>query len=529
MSDDRQSTLTIAPESVNLALLHPTGAHALAPGARPLSSLMIQPPARDSIIPRTDTGVQYLTQGPPGPIPMSQSIDPSLVFTPGTGAHEAYQANLQRAADVGLWGGQFGTFHGTGALPFERFLDEFMGTGEGAQAYGWGHYVAQRPGVATTYRRQAAGTGSVPVDDQGVGLTGTDLARKYFEPGTIVPGYGGPDRVIKFNEPEGGYGWSVDVRRVAPDADKARAAGLNPESASGWDEMQNRPDLWKDIDFERPRNHATFPSDREVSSVGKLRGWKMGEPGSLLNVWVKPEHEEFLDWDLPFSKQEPGVQEKLQNLWRDRFGIGPENTQAIQPNYNGERIYQKMKDFMWDRAVNEVNPPSRTDPRGWSSADSRAVSDRAKMLASKELDAAGIPGMRFLDQQSRYLPESGLYYSGNKLLPLNFTARAGFDWSQFKDVADLDLHLRSQHADWTDYVKNDPYVQRGGMAETGARAKLKEAREALDFFNANKADFQMQKTPRTYNYVVYNPENLEITHRNGRRLIPVDNDPFAPQ
>ena len=44
-----------------------------------------------------------------------------------------------------------GTWHGTGAT-FDQFDFAFMGTGEGAQAYSWGSYRAQRYGTANTYR-----------------------------------------------------------------------------------------------------------------------------------------------------------------------------------------------------------------------------------------------------------------------------------------------------------------------------------------------------------------------------------------
>jgi hypothetical protein len=44
-----------------------------------------------------------------------------------------------------------GTWHGTGGV-FDAFDFAFMGTGEGAQAYSWGTYRAQKYGIANTYR-----------------------------------------------------------------------------------------------------------------------------------------------------------------------------------------------------------------------------------------------------------------------------------------------------------------------------------------------------------------------------------------
>jgi hypothetical protein len=43
-----------------------------------------------------------------------------------------------------------GNWHGT-AADFRKFSHAYMGTGEGAQAFGWGTYLAQRPGIAKDY------------------------------------------------------------------------------------------------------------------------------------------------------------------------------------------------------------------------------------------------------------------------------------------------------------------------------------------------------------------------------------------
>lgn len=55
--------------------------------------------------------------------------------------------------------GTFRAYHGTPhtfpaeeGAPFGRFKDEAIGSGEGTQAYGWGHYVAGNPKVAENYK-----------------------------------------------------------------------------------------------------------------------------------------------------------------------------------------------------------------------------------------------------------------------------------------------------------------------------------------------------------------------------------------
>lgn len=47
-------------------------------------------------------------------------------------------------------------YHGSGAK-FDRFDHSFMGTGEGAQAYGWGTYVTQIKGIGETYAEAMGG------------------------------------------------------------------------------------------------------------------------------------------------------------------------------------------------------------------------------------------------------------------------------------------------------------------------------------------------------------------------------------
>ena len=64
------------------------------------------------------------------------------------------------SAGVRLSTGDLGGYHGTPHMfepepgaPFGSFRDEAIGSGEGAQAYGWGHYIAGNPKVAEGYQK----------------------------------------------------------------------------------------------------------------------------------------------------------------------------------------------------------------------------------------------------------------------------------------------------------------------------------------------------------------------------------------
>jgi hypothetical protein len=62
-----------------------------------------------------------------------------------------------------VWHGSPHKFAPEPGAPFGRFRADKMGTGEGAQAYGVGHYTAGDRGIATVYRRKLTGPDGAPV------------------------------------------------------------------------------------------------------------------------------------------------------------------------------------------------------------------------------------------------------------------------------------------------------------------------------------------------------------------------------
>ncbi len=286
-------------------------------------------------------------------------------------------AGIERAISM-LQPGAIRAWHGTPHLfeaeagaPLGRFREEAIGSGEGAQAYGWGHYVAGNPKVAEEYQRGLAGVRPVPADEAGNPLGYLETAKKFYEPGTIVPGYGGNfDRVLKFNEGEDKFGgdWSVDVQAVVPNwGSKFKNLG----------EALRDPEAWTSskTDF-RPRNHFTQPSEKELEYVGAVRGWQMTKPGALMEVHVLPEEHELLDWDKPLAKQ-PQHHQSLQKAY-----LKPEQTLKDLPdmaNWTGEDYYRNLQ-------------------RSYGGYDYPSTREEA---ASKALHEAGIPGIKYLDAGSR--------------------------------------------------------------------------------------------------------------------------------
>lgn len=311
--------------------------------------------------------------------------------------------------------GVFSGWHGSPYLfepeaghPLGRFRNEAIGSGEGAQAYGWGHYVAGARGTGEAYRQNlTTAMGASPEELQA-----------YFKPGNIVPSYGGGrDRVVGFNPPDANGRWSVNVQEVNRNGDPVG----------------------------RLRNHQTPPSEANLAAAGIPRQTR----GSLMHLEIKPDEEELLDWDKPFDDQSPGVQKALGTL-----GITPEKLR---------------EQFAGSWRPGSVNPQGNLIYQ--SIVASHGGHEYAPRLASETLDTAGIPGLKFMDQGSRPLSQ--------KISQLQYQINDG----QGKVNPNI-------IADW--------------------QKQLSELQSKV-----------------THNYVIFHPDNIRITGRNGQMLEPVEHDPFS--
>lgn len=230
-------------------------------------------------------------------------------------------------------------YHGSPHL-FERFSLNAIGTGEGAQAFGWGLYFAGRREVAEYYRQTLT-------LDQGFTFDG--------KPGLTRAEIGD---LVNAEFP----GFLDNVSRASGVSDK----------------------LIDDIVYGRGDRQYKDGSDRARVYDALKDRISRPDAGRLFEVDI-PEDAELLDWDAPLSEQPAAVLEKLQPLL-PRFTaeddallaeLGVEVTdEATGANpvleMTGQQFYEWLKDSL--------------------------RSDRA---ASEALRSAGIPGHRYLDGGSR--------------------------------------------------------------------------------------------------------------------------------
>lgn len=340
--------------------------------------------------------------------------------------------------------GTFLAYHGTPHLfeaeegaPLGRFRNEAIGSGEGAQAYGWGHYVAGNPSVAKSY--QNAGQ----LDNQTLLYKNSS-----FQPKTDVEQqahfYANNSGMILNDKNQNVPYWDLAFEQL--DHDIGLALGDN--------RLEDAEVLQRAKGFlHKEKDNFSFQEN----------------PGALLEVHVLPEESELLDWDKPFSQQEPAVQQALQPVMAD------------MKRYRGHVTDPAGEDIYHDLGRNLI-------AQSWGSDElvGRALGRPGDELASKALHAAGIPGIKYLDQGSRQAPDVKLIQ------------------------AQIDNWLTEDKEAINRQVGSPNYYDR----------KLQDLRDRL-------AEAQTWKP--TYNYVIFDPSNLRIIGRNGQRLEPVDYDPFAAQ
>lgn len=241
-------------------------------------------------------------------------------------------------------------YHG-GPQDFEEFSTEHIGSGEGAQAYGWGLYFAGQKEVADFYRKKLSGDGISlsRFTKDGQVLNGREALREYFKPGHLVKGYAGIDEVLEFLEKDG-WNWAVKVKSVE-------------------DQFGKKPNYYD----AQPRWHSTEPSAKEVEKVLSAEGWKR-ESGRLYEVDLSPREDEYLDWDRPLSEQSESVKEKLTTSpVIEKWATSAWEKNGLRGTPTGSSLYETLTEKLGDQKQ-----------------------------ASETLRSIGIRGIRYLDGSSRH-------------------------------------------------------------------------------------------------------------------------------
>ena len=233
---------------------------------------------------------------------------------------------------------------------FDSFSTDAIGSGEGAQVYGWGLYFTETKEIADWYRERLGSAQGPSFED----------LQEYFTPGRVtnVQPDGWADRVVSFEGDPQTEQWHVVVESVKMDA-------------SGDWQTRPRPGTSR-----ARRSHQTAPTTKQIEAdLGRSI-----KPGATYKVNLAPEADEYLLWDRPLSQQSDKVRAALERYAETTGGGWSPNaapreaafTYMENEQHTGQTIYR-------DLTRNEGD-------------------DRA---ASEALLAAGIRGVKYLDGNAR--------------------------------------------------------------------------------------------------------------------------------
>jgi hypothetical protein len=270
-------------------------------------------------------------------------------------------------------------YHGS-PHKFDRFDASKIGTGEGAQAYGHGLYLAEAPGVAEDYRRALAGNKLTFADDA-VRESATKLMPFGFEdPVAVMKG----------------------------------ALGLNNDVASAIKTLRGGYD--KDPNLKAHANHLA-----DLLESGAVRPERAGH---VYTVDLPDEKiARMLDWDKPLSQQP----EVIKALKGTDYEVGMSQREAEK--VADMRLRQEADEWAemtggdpvdysnnvdWEKYVDQVRKESGSIDSSITGKDLHRMimrdegyrpelfdTENYQIGTSEALRGYGIPGIRYLDASSR--------------------------------------------------------------------------------------------------------------------------------
>lgn len=266
-------------------------------------------------------------------------------------------------------------YHGS-PYDFDKFSLDKIGTGEGFQSFGWGLYFAGKKEVAEFYRRQlselwivdAAGNRRPPRNP----FAKVDDGEDQYAARTMRDVYAGDPSLDR----AAAYDKAIIGMQEMIDADEAK---LSTVSAS-----------WREV---HANSIATKRKTKALLEQWRDDGTNVTAGGKLYEVDI-PDDDELLDWDKPIAEQPAGPRELLMDALREK-AMGPDETTL---DSNGIEQLVPWQSFLDD--VVESSEDMSVE-RLYKMLTSPEVIGYDPKAASEFLRDAGIPGHRFLDEQSR--------------------------------------------------------------------------------------------------------------------------------
>jgi len=285
-------------------------------------------------------------------------------------------------------------FHGS-AADFSEFKLEKIGTGEGAQAYGYGLYFADKEDIAKFYRDSL-----VDPDSPRVNLVDGE--------GQTVSVLDAPDGITSlFNDMTD---TDVDYTTLIARANER----LN------WAKTRKSKEISK---------AETAKAQEALTYLQENQGLNFKKEGRIYKVGLTPKPDDLLDYDKPFNEQTPAIQAALKKAGYkternmvvkedgdNRFGVYETNddgTETLLKHFTEPMLFKgplekQAQDFIVEQNAELLNNTggqildvlaSGIAQKGLHLPGGRKKD--AERLASDALFKAGIPGIKYLDNTSR--------------------------------------------------------------------------------------------------------------------------------
>lgn len=240
-------------------------------------------------------------------------------------------------------------YHGT-PHRFDDFSLDAIGTGEGAQAHGWGLYFAKNKEISEDYRKTLSDTNGIgteiTVDNKIYKKIAFNTYRNKDDNYESIDDYF--NKALNFIEKKGSK--NKALKDIQKQIDTNKDAGYFDEA----------------VYYIRIKDALNEIKNAKITKYAD-------DYGQLFEVDI-PENDVLLDEDLPFSEQPQKVQEVLKKIYQDRWNIDIENSE----NYNNDfrKPYNELTGGQIYRDIDNV-------PR----------------FASKILNEYGIKGIKYNGHQ----------------------------------------------------------------------------------------------------------------------------------
>jgi len=276
-------------------------------------------------------------------------------------------------------------YHGS-PHKFDAFDSSKIGTGEGAQAYGHGLYLADNPATARSYQEALAKNAKLTLPDGSAVNFGPPPSRSLSyaqnNRGTSAAAIEPWQEALAMNGGNVRKTLSAAKKELAKDADSAsRLAALGiPHSDA---------------------NSKYWGSVVEGLKT-KAKGVQYDAGAHLYKVDLPDEHiAKMLDWDKPLSQQPKYVQRRIEKM--PGLKMLREEYELALPRQEAARAAQDYGSIDWDSADRIANEIERKWNHGGSGLWNQINKDNGLNVedSAKQLKKLGIPGIRYLDGGSR--------------------------------------------------------------------------------------------------------------------------------